>query len=151
MAAQDWRGFGCGRASCGTDGGCQVLKITIIDSAAEQRLKVEGKVAEPWVSELESAWNHVQQDGRGRRIVVDLSNMTFIDTRGEAALMALINDGARLIAKGVYSEYVVKRLLKRAEKTQARSRTHVGSGRERSGPSRESNHGVQRSPMKEMH
>jgi hypothetical protein len=110
-----------------------VLKITIVDTGAEQKLKVEGKVAEPWVSELELAWHQIQQARRGRRIEVDLSAMTFIDATGEAALVAMITAGARLIARGVYCEYVVRRLMKRARGAQARPRTCDGA-RKRSGP-----------------
>jgi hypothetical protein len=128
-----------------------VLKITILDGGAGQKLKVEGKVAEPWVSELESAWNRARRASDNRRIEVDLSAMTFIDLKGEATLMAMIAEGARLTAKGVYCEYVVKQLVKRAQKTQAGPRSGDGAGSGRSGPATKSNHEFQRSPMKEMH
>ena len=76
-------------------------------------------MAEPWVSELESAWNQVLQDGWKRRIVVDLSKMTFIDPTGEATLIEMITQGARLIARGIYSEYVVERRRHRSTRAAA--------------------------------
>lgn len=105
-----------------------MLKITILEGGAEQRMKVEGKLAEPWVSELESAWNQVRRAGASHPVVVDLSSMTFIDPSGEAALMAMIAGGARLSAKGVYCEYVVDRLMKTLQKSQARRHRRNGAG-----------------------
>lgn len=97
-----------------------MLKITILDGGAERRLLVEGKLAEPSVSELELAWDQARQGGRSSGIVVDLSGMTSIDPRGEAALIAMIADGARLTARGLYCEYLVEELMKRARKARAR-------------------------------
>ncbi len=127
-----------------------MLKITILDSGAEQRLKVEGKLTEPWASELESAWNQARQAGDSRRIEVDLSEMTFIDQEGEAVLTAMVAEGAWLIARGIYCEYVVERLVKRARKAQARPRSRNGAGRGRSGSAGESSHRPRRSLMKEI-
>ena len=98
-----------------------MLRITVLDGGGKQTLKVEGKLAGPWVSELELAWNQVRQRGPGRQIVVDLSDMTSIDPRGKSALIAMIADGARLTAKGLYCEYVVSELTKRARKVCARA------------------------------
>jgi len=38
-----------------------MLRITVVDSGAEQRLIVEGNLAEPCVSELESVWQQARQ------------------------------------------------------------------------------------------
>src|SRR6516225_7051652 len=93
------------------DDRCLMLKITVLDGGAEKRLLVEGKVAEPWVSELELAWNRTQQTSPSSRILVDLSGVTRIDTKGEAVLVAMVAQGAQPSAKGVYWEYVVKHLM----------------------------------------
>ena len=78
-----------------------MLKITVIENGKKQCLIVEGKLAEPCVSELESAWNHVRLASGNRPILVDLSGVTLINSRGEAALMAMVAEGARLTAKGL--------------------------------------------------
>jgi hypothetical protein len=105
-----------------------MLKITTLDGGTEQRLMVEGKLAEPWVSELELAWNQARQAGRASRIVVDLSGVIFIDPRGEAALTAMIAEGARLTAKGLYCEYVAKQLMNKARKARGRRHRRNGAG-----------------------
>jgi ABC-type transporter Mla MlaB component len=99
-----------------------MMRITVFDDKAEQRLIVEGKVAEAFVAELESAWEQVRQDAGGRPIVVDLTGVTRMDRKGEAALVAMVAEGARLSAKGIYWEYVVKQLLNEARRVRARRR-----------------------------
>jgi hypothetical protein len=130
--------------------GCQVLKITVIEGGAEKRLKVEGKVAEPWVSELESAWNQARRASHTRRIEVDLSGMTFIDARGEAALTTMIADGARLTAAGVYCKYVVEQLVTRALKSHV-LRQGKAAGESQSGFDQAVEPKVQPRSIKERH
>ena len=101
-----------------------MLKITVVDDGGEQRLIVEGKLVAPWVSELESAWNQARQAGPSSRIVVDLSGTTAIDPSGMAALTAMIGEGARLTAKGVYSVYVVQQLMNKPRKVRAHGHRH---------------------------
>jgi hypothetical protein len=96
-----------------------MLKITVVDGGAEQRLMVEGKLVAPWVSELELAWNRARPAGRRCRVVVDLSATTAIDPSGKATLMAMIGEGARLTARGVYSEYLVEQLMNKAREVRA--------------------------------
>jgi ABC-type transporter Mla MlaB component len=90
-----------------------MMRITVVNAGADQRLKVEGKLAALEVSELESAWKQARQTYRGR-IVVDLSEVMFIDSSGEAALMGMIREGARLTAKSLYGAYLVEHLVKKA-------------------------------------
>jgi ABC-type transporter Mla MlaB component len=89
-----------------------MLRVTLIDNEAEQTLMVEGNLIAPCVAELESAWKEARLAARGR-IVVDLTGTNFIDSSGQAALMAMIADGARLTAKGVYNEHLAQELTKR--------------------------------------
>ena len=90
-----------------------MLKITVHKDGTEQTLLVEGKLAGPWAAELESAWNQARQADRSRRIRVDITGVSLIDPGGEAALTAIIAEGARLIAKGAYSGYIAKQFMRR--------------------------------------
>ena len=91
-----------------------MLKITVLNSGAEQKVIVEGKLAEPCVSELETAWNRAREVGRNGQIVVDLSEVTSVDPRGKAALVTMVSEGARLVANGVYTKYLIERLIREA-------------------------------------
>jgi hypothetical protein len=126
-----------------------MLKITVIENGKEQRLIVEGKLAEPCVSELESAWNHVRLASGNRPILVDLSSVTLINSRGEAALMAMVAEGARLTAKGLYSEFVVKQLMNKSRTTRLRQRRRKRDGEEDSSLTGKRSLVSQSSPNKE--
>ena len=83
-----------------------MLRITITDEPAEQRWTLHGRLVAPWVAELEATWRERSQRD-ARRCVVDLSEVTIIDKRGEKALKAMKEAGAELIACGVYLRHVV--------------------------------------------
>jgi ABC-type transporter Mla MlaB component len=102
------------------------MRITVLDDQADQRLMVEGKLAAPWVAELESTWEQVRQEARNRPILIDLTGVTRIDRKGEAALVAMVAEGARPTAKGIYWKCVVKQLLSKARR--ARARRHRRDG-----------------------
>ena len=104
-----------------------MLKITVVKNGAGRRLIVEGKLAEPGVSELERTWNQVRQESGSRPILVDLSEVTSIDPEGEASLATMIGHGARLTARGLYCEYIARRLMKRAPKDRGRGDRHEGA------------------------
>ena len=83
-----------------------MLRITITDDAAEQRWTLHGRLEAPWVAELETSWReHRRRDAH--KCVVDLSEVTVIDQRGERVLKAMKEAGAELIACGVYLRHVV--------------------------------------------
>ena len=91
-----------------------MLKVTIVDSRTAVKLVAEGRLTTPWVAELELAWQQARASCQGRELVVDLSETTTIDGSGKTVLEAMIHEGARLIVKGVYTEYLVKSLMDKA-------------------------------------
>jgi hypothetical protein len=93
-----------------------MLKVTILESPAEQRFVVEGKLTQPWVSELESAWERTRDARRGRRSVVDLSGATFIDKSGTRVLTVMCGEGARFIANGIFVKHLIKQLKRHGAK-----------------------------------
>ena len=76
-----------------------MLKITLHDSAGEFRLKLEGRLSGPWVKELEQCWTTAASTTTGRRTVVDLGEVDFVDPQGRI----LLSD---MFAKGVEMEAV---------------------------------------------
>lgn len=90
-----------------------MLRITIADTATEQRWVVHGRLTEPWVSELRSTWESSDAVRRGKACVIDLNEVTFIDERGEDVLLEIAREGARFVAGGVYTKQVVEHLQER--------------------------------------
>lgn len=91
-----------------------MLRITIVNTTTEQRWTVEGRLVHPWLSELTSSWVNTKVERGNRKCVVDLSGVTFIDKRGEKVLARLFDEGAELMATGVYTQDVVRNLTRRA-------------------------------------
>src|ERR1700730_17623267 len=84
-----------------------MLRITIAETITEQRWTLEGRLVQPWVSELKSNWARTGTARQDRKCVVDLTGVTCIDKSGEKALAALFKEGAELIATGCYTRHVV--------------------------------------------
>jgi anti-anti-sigma regulatory factor len=74
-----------------------MLKITLHDSAGEFRLNLEGRLAGPWVRELELCWRTASSTTEGRRTVVDLADVDFVDPAGEELLANLHTAGVELV------------------------------------------------------
>ncbi len=90
-----------------------MFKISIIDTRAQRRLVLEGKLIAPWTAELQSAWKSAGEELRGRRLVIDLTNVTVIGPDGENTLFELMSNGARFSCGGVLTKHVLKRLARR--------------------------------------
>ena len=56
-----------------------MLKIDTIESASEIVLSLHGRLAGPWLDELESHWRRTHAAAGERRVIVDLSGLTGMD------------------------------------------------------------------------
>jgi hypothetical protein len=88
-----------------------MLKITIDSTMNAATLKLEGRLAGPWVGELERSWRAVKDDSRDKPVMVDLCEVTFVDAEGRKLLSWMYGQGARLrtfgcMAKGIVEEIV---------------------------------------------
>jgi len=92
-----------------------MFRISVIDTRAQRRLVLEGKLIAPWTSELQSVWKSAGEDLRGRKLVIDLTNVTVIGPDGESTLFELMRNGARFSCGGVLTKHVLKRLARRCE------------------------------------
>ncbi len=92
----------------------RMFKISIIDTPCKRTLLVEGKLVPPWTAELQRVSHEASGDLQGRRLTIDLSNVTVIGPEGEDALFELMRDGAKFSCAGVLTKYVLKRLARRS-------------------------------------
>lgn len=72
-----------------------MLRITSREGeAASVTLKVEGRIVAPWGSVLESECRaHIEA---GRRVALDLSDVSYVDTRGANLLRRLASESVEL-------------------------------------------------------
>ena len=93
-----------------------MLKISVVDSRTERRLVLEGKLIAPWVAELRTAWQAVNEEINGRSLVVDLGNLAVISQEGENVLLELMNEGAKFRCSGVLTKHVIQELRRRSKR-----------------------------------
>jgi anti-anti-sigma regulatory factor len=91
--------------------GPQMLKVTTTDQNQTITLKLEGKLAGPWVQEVTRVWADTARSPRGG-YVIDLRSVTFIDSPGRALLTAMSRDGAELIATDCLTRNIVDEIHK---------------------------------------
>jgi anti-anti-sigma regulatory factor len=84
-----------------------MLKITLLDSADECRFRLEGKLSGPWVTELRQCWNTASSTTHGRRTVMDLREVDFVDPAGEVLLGDMSQQGVDLQASTPFMRAVV--------------------------------------------
>lgn len=87
-----------------------MLRITVVETATEQRWTLEGRLVGPWVQELRRCWKNRHRAQNGRTCTVDLSAVTFIDKGGQRLLRAISKEGPRFIATDVYIKHVLEQL-----------------------------------------
>jgi anti-anti-sigma regulatory factor len=90
-----------------------MFRISIIDTPGQRRVVLEGKLVPPWTAEVESAWSNAGEELSGRKLVVDLTNVTLIGPDGENILLKLMKDGAKFSAVDVLTTHILKQLAQR--------------------------------------
>jgi anti-anti-sigma regulatory factor len=87
-----------------------MLRIAIHSVEDEDTWILEGRLAGQVVDELTDAWRKARSERRGRKSVVDLVGVTFVDERGERALMEMMVGGAKFVVRGLYTRTLVESL-----------------------------------------
>ena len=90
-----------------------MLKITKQREGASGSvsLMLEGRLAGPWVEELEKCWRQMAANPQSRP-VVDLTGVTFVDAHGRALLTSMWQQGAELRASGCLTKCIVEEITK---------------------------------------
>ena len=87
-----------------------MLKITVATTATEERWTLHGRLVAPWVNELKLSWKREHHPTPGRKCIVNLDQVTFIDQSGERMLRSMSNQGAQFVAGDVYVKHVLGRI-----------------------------------------
>jgi hypothetical protein len=90
-----------------------MFKISIVETRRQRRLVLEGKLVLPWTAELENAWRSAGEQLQGRKLIIDLTNVTLISPDGENTLFELMREGAKFSRGDVLTQYVLKQLARR--------------------------------------
>lgn len=90
-----------------------MFRLSMIDANGQRKMVLEGKLIPPWTKEVESAWQRAKQTSDVRKLVVDITNVTFIGPDGEATLLNLMRDGATFTCGGVLTKHLLRQLARR--------------------------------------
>ena len=105
-----------------------MLKIVQTGTATEQRWTLCGQLAGPWVTELRLNWERARTEADGRKRVVDLRDVTFIDENGEGLLQDMGHEGAEFVASGVDTKDVLENLAATGKRPVRKFLAHLECG-----------------------
>jgi ABC-type transporter Mla MlaB component len=88
-----------------------MLRITVHDASEALTFQLEGRLAGPWVRELEECWRDALASRREPMFRVDLTGVTSIDAAGQACLAALHREGAEFTAADCLTKAVVAEII----------------------------------------
>ena len=97
-----------------------MFKISIADTPCRRTLLVEGTLIGPWIAELGTTWGNASRDLGGRKLIIDLANVTVISHEGENAIFDLMQKGANFSCSGVLMRHVLKELARKKPKESPR-------------------------------
>jgi hypothetical protein len=76
-----------------------MFRVRVDITAVDTTLRLDGKLAGPWVDELARCWDGVRAERHGGTVRVDLEGVTFISSAGKLLLRRIHEDGAVLVAR----------------------------------------------------
>lgn len=90
-----------------------MLRISIKDEEPQNQvlIEVEGRLAGPWVEELERCWESERKRVPSGVVVVRLSNVSFIDDAGRELLGRISHAGSKLEGHGCMVRAIIARII----------------------------------------
>ena len=73
-----------------------MLRITVERNSKTATLKLAGKLAGPWVDELDRTWNEVSVQTLTDGVLLDLCDVTFVAPEGRRQLKSMCEKGPGL-------------------------------------------------------
>jgi ABC-type transporter Mla MlaB component len=92
-----------------------MLRITVHDETGTFRLALEGRLTGPWVAELEQYCRTASATIRSKQLVIDLTDLEFVDTAGKYLLMLLYDRGAKFLATTLTMRELVREITSHAK------------------------------------
>jgi hypothetical protein len=97
-----------------------MFRISIADTPSRRTLLVEGTLIGDWAVELGTTWRNTSRDLGGRKLVIDLTNVTVISPEGEDVLFDLMKKGVNFSSSSVLTRHVLKQLARKRQQESRR-------------------------------
>ena len=101
-----------------------MLRITVHDFPGAVTLRLEGRMAVPWLHPLEECWRETLAMRPRSVPSVDLTGVTSIDAAGKCLLAVMARQGAIFTAGDCLTRSIVDEVMRAAVPDQARPRSH---------------------------
>ena len=89
-----------------------VLRITVDENPKQITLKLEGRIAGPWVAELDRLWEETAPVLNQRKLSLDLRATTYADADGIRVLQAIYSQTAATILAGTpWTQYLADEVM----------------------------------------
>lgn len=93
-----------------------MLRITHINEPNSPTLKLEGKLIQPWVAEVEKTWRSLRKTAKEPKLIVDMNAVTMIDEDGKRLLEKMYELGTELSAEGAFLQHVLRQVKEKSAK-----------------------------------
>jgi anti-anti-sigma regulatory factor len=95
------------------------LRITIQQDAETARIKLEGRIAGPWATELRNAWETWAPNLGQRKLSLDLRNTTYADALGIRVLREIYSQSApELGTSSPWTRYLAEEVMRKSAKNE---------------------------------
>ena len=85
------------------------MRITIQDTADALEMRLEGRVAGPWASELDRVWLEAAPRLQSKKLIIDLHNVTYADATGKQVLRDIYaQTHAELVASTPWTQFLAE-------------------------------------------
>jgi hypothetical protein len=83
-----------------------MLRITLQENEKVQTIKLEGKIAGPWVEEFNRSWQSLEPLPSSRALQLDLREVAFVDPKGRELLRKIYQQtNARFLTDSPLTRY----------------------------------------------
>jgi len=89
--------------------GLDTLRITFQDTDEAVEMRLEGRLAGPWASELDRVWVDTAPRLAAKRLIIDLHNVTYADAAGKNVLKTIYaQTRAEFVANTPWSKFLAE-------------------------------------------
>jgi hypothetical protein len=92
-----------------------MLRIIVERGLNSATMKLAGRLAGPWLEELDRTWADVRRDADG--VLLDLSEVTFVAPEGRERLESMYKQGARFKTSSCLGKSIVEQITTGTSKT----------------------------------
>ncbi len=87
-----------------------LLRITVQEKTKEVTIKLEGRIAGPWVDELRRTWLSLAPSLESKHVCLDICEVTFVDAPGKRLLAEIRESGAGFLADTPVTKSLVEEI-----------------------------------------